>query len=147
MPKLAMIAGVRIAIWPNDHEPSHVHCYYNSQECRLAITNSELIDGDLERAKLIAVKLWLDTNRNQIAFAWRENYVWQRFQRKNRMKRYSIVEATVSEYPLIYLKFDDGLEGDYDLSAYIAKGPMFEPLKNVEFFQHVKIGESGRWLQ
>ena len=72
MPKLAMIAGVRIAIWPNDHEPSHVHCYYNGQECRLAITNSELIDGDLERAKLIAVKLWLDTNRNQIAFAWRE---------------------------------------------------------------------------
>ena len=62
------------------------------------------------------------------------------------MKRYSIVEATVSEYPLIHLKFDDGLEGDYDLSAYIAKGPMFEPLKNVEFFQHVKIGERGRWF-
>ncbi len=62
------------------------------------------------------------------------------------MKRYSIVEATVSQHPIVHLKFDDGLEGDYDLSEFIARGPMFEPLKDKSFFKTVAIGEQGRWF-
>jgi Domain of unknown function (DUF4160) len=72
MPKLAMVAGVRIVIWPNDHEPGHIHCFYSGQECRLEILTGAVIDGDLERAKLNAVSSWLDANRAHVAYAWNE---------------------------------------------------------------------------
>ena len=62
------------------------------------------------------------------------------------MKRYAIIEASVAKYPIVHLKFDDGIEGDYDLSSFIAKGPMFEPLKDQAFFKTVAIGERGRWF-
>lgn len=34
----------------------------------------------------------------------------------------------------IWLHFDDGVEGEVDLSGELY-GPIFEPLKNVEFFR------------
>ena len=36
---------------------------------------------------------------------------------------------------IYHIQFDDGLEGDVDLSEYIGKGPIFEPLRDKEFFK------------
>ncbi len=57
MPKIGMVVGVRIIIWPNDHIPAHVHCFFNGQECRLAILTGDVIDGELERFKLAKVRV------------------------------------------------------------------------------------------
>jgi Protein of unknown function (DUF2442) len=62
------------------------------------------------------------------------------------MKRHRIVKAAMTTHPIVRLTFDDGLVGDYDLSAFLAKGPMFDPLKDVAFFRQVAIGEGGRWF-
>jgi Protein of unknown function (DUF2442) len=62
------------------------------------------------------------------------------------MKRYRIVEAKASVHPILRLTFDDGLEGDYDLAPFIARGPMFAPLKDPAFFETVAIGGDGRWF-
>jgi hypothetical protein len=35
--------------------------------------------------------------------------------------------------------FDDGLEGDVDFADYIDKGPVFEPLKDIEYFKMAMI--------
>jgi Domain of unknown function (DUF4160) len=72
MPKIGMVAGVRIAIWPNDHEPAHIHCFHAGQECKIAITTGDVLEGSLERGKLAPVKAWLAANRLEIAFAWNE---------------------------------------------------------------------------
>ncbi|MCU0832044.1 MAG: DUF4160 domain-containing protein [Rhizobiaceae bacterium] len=72
MPKIGMVAGVRIAIWPNDHEPAHIHCFYAEHECKMAIATGDVLEGRLERAKLVAVRTWLDKNRLEVAFAWNE---------------------------------------------------------------------------
>lgn len=35
--------------------------------------------------------------------------------------------------------FDDGKSGDLDFSEYISRGPVFEPLKDTNFFQKATI--------
>jgi hypothetical protein len=38
-----------------------------------------------------------------------------------------------------HIVFDDGLEGDLDLSEYVGSGPVFEPLEDLAFFQQARI--------
>ena len=35
--------------------------------------------------------------------------------------------------------FDDGLKGEVDFSEYLGRGPVFEPLRDVEFFKKATI--------
>jgi hypothetical protein len=35
---------------------------------------------------------------------------------------------------VVHLEFDDGLEGDVDLSSYLRKGPIFAPLAELSYF-------------
>ncbi|HEX7343546.1 MAG TPA: DUF2442 domain-containing protein [bacterium] len=39
----------------------------------------------------------------------------------------------------VHVSFDDGLEGVVDLSEYLGKGPIFEPLRDPEFFRRARI--------
>jgi hypothetical protein len=36
----------------------------------------------------------------------------------------------------VWLEFDDGTQGEVDISF---KGPVFEPLRNVEYFKQVRV--------
>jgi hypothetical protein len=38
-----------------------------------------------------------------------------------------------------HVAFDDGLSGDVDFSEYIGRGPVFEPLRDLEFFKQARI--------
>jgi hypothetical protein len=38
------------------------------------------------------------------------------------------------------INFDDGLKGDLDFSKFLKIGPVFEPLKDIAFFQKAAIG-------
>lgn len=40
---------------------------------------------------------------------------------------------------IYYIEFDDGRKGDIDLSDYPNKGPIYEPLRDLSFFQSAKI--------
>jgi hypothetical protein len=44
----------------------------------------------------------------------------------------------VDDY-IYHVVFDDGLNGEIDLSAYLSKGPIFEMLKDKTLFQSAKI--------
>lgn len=40
---------------------------------------------------------------------------------------------------IYYIVFDDGTNGDVNFAEYIGKGPVFEPLRNLEFFRNAEI--------
>jgi hypothetical protein len=40
---------------------------------------------------------------------------------------------------VVYLCFDDGLAGEVDLSGYVGRGPIFQPLADESFFKQVSI--------
>ncbi len=51
-------------------------------------------------------------------------------------------EVTSIEYRqghVYHVVFDDGLEGDVDFSEYVGRGPVFEPLGDLAFFQQARI--------
>ena len=40
---------------------------------------------------------------------------------------------------VFHITFDDGLEGEVDFAEYVGKGPVFEPLRDEEFFRRASI--------
>lgn len=51
--------------------------------------------------------------------------------------------VTTTIYPVLHLVFKDGFSADLDLTDTIARGPLFEPLKNLDFFSKVKFDNHG----
>ena len=51
---------------------------------------------------------------------------------------FRLIEARQIQGCILWLKFNDGVEGEIDLRAEL-DGPIFEPLKNVELFKQFTI--------
>jgi hypothetical protein len=72
MPTIALVAGVRIVIYPKDHLPPHLHAILAEHEAMISIVTGDLLEGSLPRAKLRAVRKWLAAHREEVAYVWRE---------------------------------------------------------------------------
>ena len=55
---------------------------------------------------------------------------------------YNVVEAKYAHNFTIWLKFEDGTEGEIDLASEL-RGPVFEALKNPEYFRNFEVAEYG----
>ena len=53
-----------------------------------------------------------------------------------------IIEAKYVRDFVVWVKFEDGTEGEIDLASELW-GPVFEPLKNQECFRHFEVAEYG----
>jgi Domain of unknown function (DUF4160) len=40
MPTVLRIGGLRLVIWPNDHDPAHVHVFSEEAEAKIALGES-----------------------------------------------------------------------------------------------------------
>jgi hypothetical protein len=74
MPTIAIVDGVAILIYPNDHIPPHVHAKFGDHECRISIVSFEVMSGSLPKAKLRKVKAWLAAHADDVSFAWEAIY-------------------------------------------------------------------------
>jgi hypothetical protein len=72
MPTIALVAGVRIIIYPKYHLPPHLHAILAEHEAMISIVTGVLLEGSLPRAKLRAVQKWLEAHREEVAFVWQE---------------------------------------------------------------------------
>ena len=55
---------------------------------------------------------------------------------------YSVVDARYVRDYVVWFRFEDGSEGEVDLSAELW-GPVFEPLKDLANFRNFKLAEYG----
>ena len=72
MPTIAIVEGVRLVIYLNDHFPPHLHAMFGEHEAQISIITGDVLNGTLPRAKLRAVRAWLDAHREQTAYVWTE---------------------------------------------------------------------------
>lgn len=50
-----------------------------------------------------------------------------------------VVSIEYRQGHVYHVVFDDGLAGDVDFSEYLGRGPIFEPLGDLVFFQQARI--------
>ena len=55
---------------------------------------------------------------------------------------YNVVAAKHVRDYIVWVKFEDGTEGEIDLASELW-GPVFEPLKQPEYFREVNVAEYG----
>ena len=58
---------------------------------------------------------------------------------------YDVIQAKYLGGYRVRLRFRDGVEGDIDLEAHLW-GPVFEPLKDVEFFRKFRVDPESHTL-
>lgn len=72
MPTIAIVEGVRITMYLNDHLPPHLHALLGEHEAQISIVTGAVLHGALPPAKLRRVRRWLAANREQVSYIWTE---------------------------------------------------------------------------
>lgn len=73
MPKLKQFPGCRIAIYPRDHGPPHVHVEFRDGD-RCTVEIETLLTAGVLRlsSKLKKPLAWIEANRSQLMTKWKE---------------------------------------------------------------------------
>jgi hypothetical protein len=53
----------------------------------------------------------------------------------------NLIEATPLDDYEVHLRFADGLAADVDLSYLVGSGPVFEPLRDIDYFRKLRVTE------
>jgi hypothetical protein len=57
---------------------------------------------------------------------------------------YRITAVEPVRHPVLKITYEDGYSGEYDLSGFISRAPLFERLNDPEYFRTVTLGDQGR---
>jgi len=70
IPTIAIVDGVKIQIFYNDHVPAHFHAILADDEVLVAIASLDVIRGSLPPAKLRRVLAWARDHQGELALNW-----------------------------------------------------------------------------
>jgi len=70
MPTVAVIDGMKIQFFPNEHPPPHFHVVYAEYRALIRIDTMELWKGRLPRNKLRSVMEWANPRRPILLATW-----------------------------------------------------------------------------
>lgn len=70
MPTVAIVEGVAIRFYPDEHPPPHFHAVFEEFAAQIRIEPMEVSRGSLPRRKLKAVLTWASQNREGLMDAW-----------------------------------------------------------------------------
>jgi hypothetical protein len=70
MPTIAIVDGVKIQLFYNDHDPAHFHAIIGGSEALIAIRSLEILRGSLPPGKLRQVIEWAREHQAALALNW-----------------------------------------------------------------------------
>jgi hypothetical protein len=70
VPTIAVVDGVAIRFYPDEHPPPHFHAVFAEFAAQIQIAPLEVLHGSLPPAKLEAVLTWAGQNREGLMDAW-----------------------------------------------------------------------------
>jgi hypothetical protein len=70
VPTPAIIDGIRILMYLNDHDPPHFHVRKAEQRAEIEIATGRLMQGQLARGTMRKVEAWRALNQSALQAAW-----------------------------------------------------------------------------
>lgn len=70
MPTIAIVDGVKIQLFYNDHAPAHFHAIIGGEEALIAISSLGVLRGALPPGKLRQVIEWARSHQAELALNW-----------------------------------------------------------------------------
>ncbi len=70
MPTVAIVEGVRIRFYADEHPPPHFHAVFAEFTAQIEIEDLRVLKGSLPPAKLADVRTWAETRHDVLRRTW-----------------------------------------------------------------------------
>jgi hypothetical protein len=72
MPTISMFFGIIIRMYyaPKEHNPPHIHLYYQEYSATIDIQNCEILEGVLPNKQLRLVVAWIEIHKEELMADW-----------------------------------------------------------------------------
>jgi hypothetical protein len=72
MPTISMFFGLVIEMFyaPKEHNPPHIHVYYQKEKAAVNILTAEIISGNLPVRQFRFVQAWVEIHREELLADW-----------------------------------------------------------------------------
>jgi len=72
MPTISMFFGIIMRMYyaPKEHNPAHVHAYYQDFKATISIQDGEILDGQLPSRQLRLAQAWIEIHRDELMADW-----------------------------------------------------------------------------
>ena len=72
MPTLSMFFGIIIRMYyaPKEHNPAHIHAYFQEYKASVKILDGEIINGTLPSRQIKLVLAWIEIHKDELIADW-----------------------------------------------------------------------------
>jgi hypothetical protein len=72
MPTLSMFFGIIIRMYyaPKEHNPAHIHAYFQEYKASVKILDGEIINGTLPSRQTKLVLAWIEIHKDELLANW-----------------------------------------------------------------------------
>ena len=70
MPTVAIVDGIRVIFYWNDHPPPHFHVEFSGHRAQVSIETLDLLEGSLPAAKHSALRQWAEPRKKELLECW-----------------------------------------------------------------------------
>ncbi|MGE4287843.1 MAG: DUF4160 domain-containing protein [Salinivirgaceae bacterium] len=72
MPTISMFFGIIIRMYyaPKEHNPPHIHAYYQDFKATLSIQDGDTLQGHLPTRQLRLIQAWIEIHQEELLANW-----------------------------------------------------------------------------
>ncbi len=73
MPTISMFFGIIIRMYyaPKEHNPPHIHAYYQDYKISISIEEIEVMDGKIPDRQMRLIQAWIEIHRDELLANWK----------------------------------------------------------------------------